>query len=119
MSKTFTITRGTSFTIGVNYQKDGEPKSLIGSTIRFTVKPTEYDDSADDSTAILKKDVTDGNANGYAEIIIAPEDTKELTVGEYTYDLKVDELSDFTLVYKIAEGKVVIDGSPTNRSAGE
>ena len=45
----------------------------------------------------------------------APALTDELEPGTYHYDIKVDEQSNGQYVYKIDEGKVKLDGSPTNR----
>lgn len=112
---TIKIDRGTTFVIGFDYQKNGEPQSLVGSTVRFTVKTAEYDTSTDDSTALVTKDVTNGDANGHAEITLLPSDTSALTPGNLFYDIKVDEQSNGLLVYKVDEGKIKLDGSPTNR----
>lgn len=109
------INRGTTFSITVNYLKNGVATSLVGATVRFTMKTTEWDDDLDDSEAALYKDVTTGDADGVAEITLAPSDTSGLEPGEYRYDIKVDEASDGVSVFKIDEGKVKLDGSPTNR----
>jgi hypothetical protein len=108
-----TINRGTTYTIGVAYKKNGEPATLVGATVRFTVKTAEYDSSTDDSTAVITKNVTNGNALGEAEIIINPSDTATLSPEKYYYDIKVEEAGG--AIYKIDEGTVKLDGSPTNR----
>lgn len=110
---TLKIDRGTTFIIAVNYQVDGVATSLVGSTVRFTMKPVEWDSDADDSDASVKKNITDGTAEGYAEIELIPDDTDTLTPGSYYYDIKVENASGE--IYKIDEGKVKLDGSPTNR----
>ena len=56
-----------------------------------------------------------GDANGHAEIAIMPNDTATLEPGKYFYDIKVDEYSDAQSVYKLDEGTIKLDGSPTNR----
>lgn len=112
---TLKINRGTTYTIGVNYKKNGEPATLVGATVRFTVKDVEYDSNWTDSDAVVLKNVTDGTSGGVASIVIDPEDTAELTPGDYFYDIKVEEASGD--IYKIDEGKVKLDGSPTNRGA--
>lgn len=114
---TLKIDRGTRYVIGVNYKKDGVPFSLVGATVRFTIKSVEWDTDLDDSDAILVKNVTSGDADGYAEISIAPADTDDVTPGNYFYDIKVDEASNGVNIYKIDEGKIKLDGSPTNRGA--
>lgn len=111
---TLKINRGTTYTLGVNYQRNGVPTTLVGATVRFTIKDVEYDASTDDSTADLKKDVTNGTSSGTAEIIINPADTATLIPNSYYYDIKVQDASG--AIYKIDEGKVKLDGSPTNRT---
>jgi hypothetical protein len=107
------INRGTTYAIDVNYQRNGVAATLVGATVRFTVKPEEYDDDTDDSDASIKKDVSDGTSEGTATITIDPADTSTLTPGKYYYDIKVTESGGD--VYKIDEGTIKLDGSPTNR----
>lgn len=107
------IDRGTTYTLSVNYQRNGEAATLVGATVRFTMKTTEYDDDTDDSDASLVKNVTDGTADGTAAITIDPDDTATLTPGKYFYDIKVEDADGN--VYKIEEGTIKLDGSPTNR----
>lgn len=111
------IDRGTTFTIGVTFSKDSVATSLVGATVRFTMKTSEFDSDADDSDAILKKNITNGTAEGTATITINPTDTATLEPGDYFYDIKVDQDSNGAEVYKIQEGKIKLDGSPTNRLA--
>jgi hypothetical protein len=108
-----TITRGTTYTIGLNYQRSGVATSLVGATVRFTMKSAEYDTDTDDSDASVIKNVTTGDADGAATITINPSDTATLTPGKYYYDIKVQESGGS--IYKVDEGTVVLDGSPTNR----
>ena len=107
------INRGTTFSITFNYQEDGVATSLVGSTVRFTMKDSEYDTDATDTTASVAKNITDGTAGGEATITIEPADTSTLTPGKYFYDIKVEK-ADGT-IYKCDEGTVILDGSPTNR----
>lgn len=109
------VDRGTRYTIGVDYQKNGVAQSLVGSTVRFTMKDKEYDSDANDTSAAVVKNITNGDANGHAEIAIMPNDTATLEPGKYFYDIKVDEYSDAQSVYKLDEGTIKLDGSPTNR----
>ena len=67
------------------------------------------------ASAVEQKDVTSGDANGHAEIVLDPADTDNVTPGKYFYDIKVEEASG--AIYKLDEGKITIDGSPTNRMA--
>lgn len=107
------INRGTSYTRTLNYSVNGEPATLVGATVRFTMKTSEFDTSTDDSTASVAKDVTDGTEDGVATINIDPSDTATLTPGKYFYDIKVEDASGN--IYKVDEGTVELDGSPTNR----
>lgn len=108
------INRGTTYTISVNYSRNGEPASLVGATVRFTAKPNEWDDDAVDNSASVRKDITNGTEEGAATIILNPADTSNLEPGTYFYDIKVEEASG--AIYKIDEGKIKLDGSPTNRT---
>ncbi|MBM4644768.1 hypothetical protein GS464_20225 [Rhodococcus hoagii] len=70
---------------------------------------------ADDSTAIVKKDVTDHTDpdHGVSAIIIDPSDTELINPGTYYYSIHVLEADSSR--YKIDEGKIRIDGAPGNR----
>jgi hypothetical protein len=50
--------RGTSMTIGIEYLNNGAPTSIVGSIIVMAVKPDEWDESLDDSTALILKRTT-------------------------------------------------------------
>lgn len=115
MATTLKINRGTTFTIGVLYKKDGEASTLVGGTVRFTMKEAEYDTDATDTTALISKDITSGNSSGEATITINPSDTATLEPGTYYYDIKVEESGGN--IYKVDEGRIKLDGSPTNRLA--
>lgn len=110
-----TVSRGTTYTIGFQYKKGGVNHTLIGATVRFTIKEEEYDENATDSSALLLKNITTGDSSGYAEIVISPDDLDLTEPGDYYYDIKVDEDSDGVNVYKVIEGRFKLDGSPTNR----
>lgn len=107
------INRGTTYTIGIVYKKNGEPETLVGATVRFTVKTVEWDDDMTDTSAVVQKNITDGNSSGEATITIDPTDTDTLDPGKYYYDIKVEEAGGE--IYKIDEGTIKLDGSPTNR----
>lgn len=111
----FTINRGTTFSIDIVYKKDGIAASLVGATIRFTMKSSEWDTNTTDTTAVVTKNVTSHTdaANGKSNITLNPADTSTLTPGKYYYDIKVAESTG--AVYKIDEGLITLDGSPTNR----
>lgn len=112
---TLNVNRGTTYTIDLEYQRNGEAATLVGATVRFTVKTTEFDSDTDDSDALVKKNVTDGDSSGNATITIDPADTSTITPGRYYYDIKVEEAGGD--IYKVDEGRFVLDGSPTNRTS--
>lgn len=107
------INRGTTYAIDIEYQKDGVAASLVGATVRFTLKSSEFTSDMTDADAAVQKDLTDGTVDGTATFTLLPADTAELAPGKYFYDIKVEESS--TVIYKIDEGTVALDGSPTNR----
>lgn len=107
------VNRGTTYTLNFQYQRNGVAASLVGATVRFTVKTAEYDTDTTDASATIVKNVTDGNASGEATITIDPADTASLAKGKYYYDIKVEEASGD--VYKCDEGTIDLDASPTNR----
>lgn len=107
------INRGTTYTIGILYKRNGVATSLVDATVRFTVKAAEYDSDWDDSDALIEKNITNGNVSGEATITIDPVDTAELEPETYYYDIKVEQADG--AIYKIDEGTIKLDGSPTNR----
>lgn len=110
------IPRGTSYRINVEFQIDGAPASLVGATVRFTIKSVRYDAETDDSSATFTQDVTahDNAAGGLSHVGLLPADTSAFVPGDYFYDIKV-QLADPTKVYLLEEGELTITGSPTNR----
>ncbi len=112
---TIKISRGTTYSIDLYYKKNDVAASLENATVRFTMKPVEYDDNFDDTTALLKKNIiahTDA-LNGHTTVTINPEDTYMLEPDKYNFDIKVEEQSG--VIYKLCEGNILLDGSPTNR----
>lgn len=110
---TLDINRGTTFAFTVNYLKDGVPASLVGATVRFTVKVTEFTDDMHDTDAVIQRDLTSGNSGGIVTFTLNPADTAALSPRDYFYDIKVEEAGG--AIYKLDEGKIRLDGSPTNR----
>lgn len=109
------INRGTTYTINFVYKRNGVATTLVGATVRFTMKTNEYDSDSTDSTAVVEKNITSGNSSGQAVITINPSDTATLDPGKYFYDIKVDVASNGVTVYKTDEGTIKLDASPTNR----
>jgi hypothetical protein len=111
------INRGTTYSITFNYLVNGVATTLVGSTVRFTMKTAEYSTSTTDADASVLKNVTSGTSGGVATITLNPSDTATLSPGKYYYDIKVDVASDGVTVYKCDEGTITLDASPTNRLA--
>lgn len=55
-----------------------------GDIIRFSVKP----DLSPDTPYSIHKEITTFTEDGTAEIIIEPDDTQELEIGKYFYDIE-------------------------------
>lgn len=107
------VNRGTTYTIAFQYKKSGENHTLVGATVRFTVKSEEFDENATDADALVLKNVTSGNSSGEATITINPSDTVLTEPGNYYYDIKVEESGGE--IYKVDDGRFKLGGSPTNR----
>lgn len=107
------VNRGTTYAITFNYLKDGVATTLVGATVRFTMKTAEYSTDATDADASVVKNVTNGTSGGVATITLDPADTATLTPGKYYYDIKVEEAGGD--IYKCDEGTIKLDASPTNR----
>ncbi len=120
MSSKLNVNRGTTFTITLNYQQNGIAATLVGATVYFTVKSAEYDSDLTDAGALLQKvkstyvSTGDNAAGGVAVITLNPADTQAIEPSKnYYYDLKVKNAAGN--IYKVDEGKLILDGSPTNR----
>ena len=123
-----TISRGSTYTIGVGpVTKNGVVVNLTGTTLFFTVKANEYDDITLDTSAIIYKNVSTHSdpTHGISAIVLSPDDTfynynTEVPItprtkinNPYYYDIWID--IDINTRYKLDEGIILIDGSPTNR----
>jgi hypothetical protein len=119
MANKITVDRGTTFLLTYNYQRNGVAATLVGATVFFTVKSTEFDADSLDATALYKNTKTtyvlpgDNAAGGIAVLQINPSDTLSITPGTYFYDCKVKDASGD--IYEIDEGRFIIDGTTTNR----
>jgi len=109
------IQRGTTFTITINYLKNGSPASLVGATLRFTVKSEEWDDDQPDGTAEIIKNVTSHTdaPGGISQIKILPTDTVAMDPGKFFYDIKVEEAGGD--IFTLAHGPFQLEATPTNR----
>ena len=86
---------------------------LTGATVYFTAK-TAFDNSTDDSTAVISKDVTSHTdpTNGVTVISLAASDTN-VAAGEYVYDIKLKKATGVQTTVKV--GELVILPAVTNR----
>ncbi len=99
-------------TYEMNYR---HPADMTGGTLFFTVKSVESDDDADDSTALITKDVGSFTEDGtLAEWTLTDSDTN-LEKGKYYYDI-VFEDSDGKSLPSSWYGEVRVDKHPTNRN---
>jgi hypothetical protein len=113
-----TVNRGTTYSITVSYLVDGVATSIVGSTVLFTVKSTEYDDDDTDGSALIQKTVTSHTdpTHGISTITLTPADTRDVVPGNYYYSIKIDLASNDVTVYELDEGRFILDGDPTNRA---
>jgi hypothetical protein len=109
INSTITYYRSTFFSIEVEVTP---PDGLTAAEALFTVKAEKFDDSATDTTAIIKKDVTlSGNAgmieidNGDVADMVEP--------GTYYYSIHIR--MDNNDVYPFAAGKFKLVADSTNR----
>lgn len=116
---TLKVNRGTTYSRTITYYKDGVLTPLTGMTVFFTMKSAEYDADATDTAALVSKTYTSLTgteaAAGRAAITLLPTDTSAIAPGSYFYDIKVKESA--TVIYKVDEGTIKLDASPTNRTS--
>jgi hypothetical protein len=96
------------------YESDGEtPVDLTGLDVLFTVKKTVYDLDTEDSIAFIRKEATQLEQIGKAEINLTEEDTF-IPAGSYYYDIKIRKEDGTWTKYKTADTFNVL-GQTTNR----
>lgn len=89
----FEIIQGDDHAIQVTFKdEDGVAINITGYTVYFTVKK-KPDADEDDSTAVLKKEVTSHTdpTNGITNIEIAKADTEDVEPRRYFYDLQLKD----------------------------
>lgn len=90
------MVRGDTLSFGIEYSFDGETQQDL-QECHFSCKK-----NADDENYAFQKSLGDGISkvsNGKYRIRIAPEDTENLEVGNYLYDLEIGLNGDkFTLL---------------------
>lgn len=106
-------TRGTTYTITHTYQKNGID-STDGRTLLFTVKSVPNDTSADDSTAVIKKNIPMTGAT--TVFTIAPSDIADTVApAKLHYDIRVIETSG--AIYDVDNGTFTLTATATNRES--
>lgn len=115
--KTYTIDRGTEYTIGYQHQHNGEPYPLTDCTLYFTMKPVEYDSNLTDTSAVATRTLTTfaDAASGVASITLSDVETQLDPSVTYYADIKVEEPGRVGAI-KTFEAKFTVDGSATNRN---
>ena len=113
-----TIFRNRSYPITYNHvDSNGDPVSLVGATVYFTVKEEAWDTDATDTDALIKKTITTHSnpAEGETTFTLDDADTN-IDAGKYNYDVVVefDGLSEPPSLY----GRFTVVGTPTNRNVG-
>lgn len=111
------VHRKTDYTITFNYlNSDNSARPLTGATVFFTVKDVTYDDDADDSEALITKDITSHTnaAGGITEIELSDTDTN-LDPMQYFYDIVVVESGGER--YRAKKGRFEIVSGVGNRSS--
>lgn len=115
MASKITIDRGTTRTITGTITNGGAAVDITGATVFLTVKTAEFSSDTTDSDAIISKTITSFATPqlGLYTITINPVDTATIAKGTYYYDLKIKYVNG--TIYKLSEGRIIIDASPTNR----
>lgn len=111
-----TYSRNTTYGIQHTYQKNGV-NSTDGVTLFFTVKATQNDSDAGDSTAIISKTIAMSGA--VTSFTIDPPDVADtVNPGKYFYDFKVKEAGTSPLViHQCDSGTFILEAEPTNRES--
>ena len=91
--RNITMVRGDSESITVKcFTESGGTKTAspftTGDTVTFTVRKDPK------STILLQKAITEFDENGYAVILLYPEDTSGMDFGKYVYDIQLTRSDD-------------------------
>lgn len=109
--------RGRTHTVTYQHQNsDGAPIDLSGSTVYFTVKENEYDDTGSDSTALIQKTITAHSDPTLGRSVFTLTDTDTYVApGKYYFDIVVEDAAGQSLPPSVY-GSCDIKGTPTNRN---
>jgi len=89
------VTKGDDVSISIEFTFNSNPLNLAGSEVFFTVKQRTDNDLTDNS-AIIKKKIASftGADNNIATIEIDHDDTKDLALRKYQYDIQYKDVND-------------------------
>ncbi len=119
MANKISIFRGRTYPMTYAHtDSTGAPVSLVGCTVYFTVKQSEYDTSADDGTAAIKKTITSHTdaAAGLTAWTIDDSDTY-IDPQKYHFDVIVEDSNGYAEPPSLY-GDFIVKGTPTNRNVG-
>lgn len=114
----YKITRGDTnylYKFRIKDKNENDINLTENDKLYFTLK-SQYED-----TALIKKKKDNGiilGEDGYYHIILQPEDTEELEIDTYKYDIELDlyqSISDTYFVKTILEGKIKLTEDITRK----
>lgn len=96
---------------------DGNPVSLVGATVYFTVKTEQWNDDTTDASALIKKTITSHTnaAQGITDWTLTDVDM-HVDPDNYYYDIIVEYAGQSQPPSLYGRFKVI--GTPTNRNLG-
>ena len=105
------MARGDIYSFSFAIFIDDEPTSIEMDEIYFTVKKHHYD-----TPYVIQKRLSNGgivgDGQGSYSITIEPEDTDDLTIGTYDFDIQVEKLPDIKRTFI---GKLELTPEVTHR----
>ena len=107
MNKNIKMVRGDTFSFGIEYAFDDESSQDL-ETCYFSCKKNPNDEEY-----IFQKSLSDGISkvsNGKYRVRVAPEDTDDVEVGNYLYDLEFGLNGD---IFTIIKGILTIENDVT------
>ena len=107
MNKNIKMVRGDTFSFGIEYAFDDESSQDL-ETCYFSCKKNPNDEEY-----IFQKSLSDGISkvsNGKYRVRVAPEDTEDVEVGNYLYDLEFGLNGD---IFTIIKGILTIENDVT------
>lgn len=109
------LVRGDDEAIELEFlnEADNTPIDLTGSTVMFTVRANK--DEADDTNALIKKDVTSHIDPTHGKTVVELSHTETtVAVGNYNYDLQIKDTAGKIKTIVIAEASIIQDVTKRN-----